>query len=327
MKSSTINKYTFFAFIATCLVLTFLLDARGGRGGGGGGGGGGSRGGGRGASRSVQRSPSMSRVSSPKPTANRYPSSSRITQTPRSTPSKNQVQNFLNDRPKGSLQTPQRQLSRNANVPAQRHNFGQNVRNDLATNRPLSKNLFRDNFWDRRDFHPAYWNARQNWWQAATAVGVASWLGWDADPVYYDYSDEDWGSSGDSGSYSDTSQSIASSSEQGSSSNEWMPLGVFALSKEGNSTATPTRFLQLAISKNGAISGAFYNSITDTAHEIEGMADKNSQRAAWKITDNDNSPIMTTGIYNLTQNEIPVKLHFQNGQSQEMLLVRAEVEQ
>ena len=41
---------------------------------------------------------------------------------------------------------------------------------------------------------------------------------------------------------------------------EWLPLGVFALSRE--TPVCPTRFLQLAVSKEGVISGTYYNSDT-----------------------------------------------------------------
>ena len=60
---------------------------------------------------------------------------------------------------------------------------------------------------------------------------------------------------------------------------EWMPLGVFAVTEED---ATDTGMMvQLAVSKEGIIAGTFYNEITDTSRPVEGMVDRETQRAAW----------------------------------------------
>ena len=46
---------------------------------------------------------------------------------------------------------------------------------------------------------------------------------------------------------------------------DWMPLGVFAVTHDGEPTdADPTMFLQLAVSKQGVITGTFQNTATDT---------------------------------------------------------------
>ncbi len=63
---------------------------------------------------------------------------------------------------------------------------------------------------------------------------------------------------------------------------DWMPLGVFAITQDGEPTgAEPTMFLQLALSKQGVISGTFQNTATNTVKAVEGMVDKQTQRAAW----------------------------------------------
>ena len=63
-----------------------------------------------------------------------------------------------------------------------------------------------------------------------------------------------------------------------------MPLGVFAITQDGEPTgADPTMFLQLAVSKQGVINGTFQNTATNTVKAVEGMVDKQTQRAAWTV--------------------------------------------
>jgi len=105
---------------------------------------------------------------------------------------------------------------------------------------------------------------------------------------------------------------------------EWMPLGVFALTQDGEGSGEePTLFLQLAISKDGIIAGSFQNKATDNAFEVEGTIDKESQRAAWGPVGK-SWPIMETGIQNLTEEECPALLHFEDGSTQQWLMVRLE---
>ena len=69
---------------------------------------------------------------------------------------------------------------------------------------------------------------------------------------------------------------------------DWMPLGVFAMTPDGEPTgAEPTMFLQLAVSKQGIISGTFQNTATDATDAVEGMVDKQTQRAAWTASGQD----------------------------------------
>jgi hypothetical protein len=105
---------------------------------------------------------------------------------------------------------------------------------------------------------------------------------------------------------------------------DWMSLGVFALTTDGEpSGAEPTMFLQLAVSKQGVISGAFQNTATDAAQQIEGMVDKETQRAAWVPKDKQ-FPIMETGLPNLTQDTTPALVHFADGSTQQWLMVRLD---
>ncbi len=105
---------------------------------------------------------------------------------------------------------------------------------------------------------------------------------------------------------------------------DWMSLGVFVLTPDVESSdAEPTIYLQLAVSKEGVIAGTVYNSATEKTQEIEGMVDKKTQRAAWVVSGK-TSPIMETGIVNLTKDDAPALLHFADDQTQQWLLVRLE---
>ena len=102
--------------------------------------------------------------------------------------------------------------------------------------------------------------------------------------------------------YIDQAEAIAlSAPEIQPAAEDWMPLGVFAITQDGEPTgADPTMFLQLAVSKQGVISGTFQNTATNTVKAVEGMVDKQTQRAAW-TAEGQSRPLMETGIANLTQ--------------------------
>ena len=102
-----------------------------------------------------------------------------------------------------------------------------------------------------------------------------------------------------------------------------MSLGVFALTPDGQASGPdPSLFLQLAVSKEGVISGTVHNSATNSTQTIEGMADK-EQRAAWTVAGK-TRPIMETGIVNLTEDTAPALVHFADGSTQQWLMVRLE---
>jgi hypothetical protein len=106
--------------------------------------------------------------------------------------------------------------------------------------------------------------------------------------------------------------------------NDWMPLGVFAMTADGKPTgADPTLFLQLAVSKQGVVSGTLQNTATKSVQPVQGMVDKQSQRTAWGATGK-TRPLMETGIANLTKESTPALLHFPDGTTQQWLMVRMD---
>ena len=79
----------------------------------------------------------------------------------------------------------------------------------------------------------------------------------------------------------------------------------------------------MAINKQGVIRGNYYNALTDSTTPIYGSADKTSQRAAWTVGDK-KTPVYEAGIANLTKDETTMLVHFGEGKSQQLTLVRVE---
>ena len=176
------------------------------------------------------------------------------------------------------------------------------------------------------------WNRPFRW---ATWAAVTSWFPWGwSQPQYFYYGDNVY-YEGDEVYYGDTvaatteeyaqqAETLATSAPKVADDAEWMTLGVFAMTQDDETaSADPTIFLQLAVTKEGVIAGTVHNTATNKTGEITGMVDKKSQRAAWAVTDK-KSPIMETGIFNLTKDQAPALLHFDDGQTQKWLLVRME---
>lgn len=127
--------------------------------------------------------------------------------------------------------------------------------------------------------------------------------------------------------YASQAQAIAQSTPAASAqanADNWMPLGVFALTADGEASGPPPSiFLQLAVSKQGEIAGTIHKSDVDQTEQVEGAVDMKSQRTAWAIAGKD-WPIMETGLKNLTEDSSAALLHFADGQTQQWLLVRVE---
>ena len=125
--------------------------------------------------------------------------------------------------------------------------------------------------------------------------------------------------------YIEQAETIAlSEPETKPAAHDWLPLGVFALTQDGEPTgADPTMFLQLAVSKQGVINGTFQNTATNTVKAVEGMVDKQTQRAAWTVA-GESRPLMEVGIVNLTDKATSALVHFPDNTTQQILLVRLE---
>ncbi len=215
-------------------------------------------------------------------------------------------------------------------------------REQRTQNRGERLNEVRDQVHD----HPLgdFWSDHPAWgawaitrpYRWATWGAMTGWVGYGwSEPVPYSYGDNvyyegDTVYNGDQAvasaeEYAQQAEDIvASAPEVAPDKAEWMPLGVFALTADGQASGPdPSLFLQLAISKEGIISGTLHNSATNSTQTIEGMADKASQRAAWNV-EGKTRPIMETGIVNLTEDTAPALVHFADGATQQWLMVRLE---
>ena len=185
--------------------------------------------------------------------------------------------------------------------------------------------------------HPSAWRARR-WvgvsiWTVASWRTLHSWWGWGTtNPYYYDY-----GTTvvyeGDTVYYD--SEPIATAEEyytqagdiasQGvgeiPEDEEWQSLGVWAMVQGTEIQAN--KILQLAVSKTGVIGGNYYDALTESTLPVQGSVDQESQRAAWIIGENE-EVVYETGIYNLTQEETEMLIHFGQDNTQQWSLVRLE---
>ena len=190
--------------------------------------------------------------------------------------------------------------------------------------------------WYRRypgAWHPRVW-ARDDLWAAATWDSMGAWCGYgDAEPIYYDYGnnvtyqDDSVAVNGqDVGTpdqYYQQAEDLASTGADDSADDDqqWMPLGVFAMTHDQQTTAN--LILQLALNKQGIIRGNYTATVTNDTKPVHGSVDKSTQRAAWTIGDNTDN-VLETGIYNLTKDEAPMLVHFGKDKTEQWLLVRVK---
>ncbi|MBI3462062.1 MAG: hypothetical protein HY000_03245 [Planctomycetes bacterium] len=181
------------------------------------------------------------------------------------------------------------------------------------------------------------------WWRVPVWAAVNTWFRWAPGPVwtrpiYYDYGPGGNVTYTDNVVYIDgqqigTADEFAASaaelatvppppSEEQAATAEWMPLGTFAISAH-EKEANPTRVIQLAVNREGIVSGTLYNTATDQAYEVQGQVDKETQRVAFRIGESPDI-VFETGLYNLTQDEAPTLVHFGLGHTATYLLVRLE---
>jgi hypothetical protein len=241
-------------------------------------------------------------------------------------------------------------------------NSGNTIRNTVINNNAVNHygNLFTPN-WYGGAYRNSYFTGYRAptpyfWWNAATGANLTNWLGWNAvaQPVYYNYGsnvdytngtvyvDQQPVASADSyvtqamqlaqagiEALSTVAQTNAAAAAQPESiappaysGPEWMPLGVFAVSPDEKTE--PTAFLQLAVTKDGVIGGTYENTATNQSKNVAGKVDKSTQRAAWSVTDGNQDLVMEAGIFNLTQAQTPVLMHWGTEKTQTWLLVRMD---
>jgi hypothetical protein len=115
--------------------------------------------------------------------------------------------------------------------------------------------------------------------------------------------------------YPPSEDSSASQSEQ------WQPLGVFALARSGQTDSD--MILQLAINKDGIVHGNYFNQLTNESLEVQGALDKKTQRISWTIGDNPRT-VFDAGLGDLIKEESTVLVHYGPQSTTRMSLIRLQ---
>jgi len=184
----------------------------------------------------------------------------------------------------------------------------------------------------RRNFgYCYYWNGWRNdpwyWWGACSAPFLTTWIdfGWNY-PCYWDYG---YGQDAYVTYYNNTvyvdgqryateldyyaqvrnlARSVPPLSQNQLAGIEWLPLGVFAVSRPGADQTN--ELMQLAVSKDGILSGTLFNEQTGQARPLQGMVDEATQKAAWTFADSPTDALVVeTSLYNLTAPECTALAH------------------
>jgi hypothetical protein len=101
---------------------------------------------------------------------------------------------------------------------------------------------------------------------------------------------------------------------------EWLPLGTFAVVPPNDDDKTPSQTLQLAVNKDGSVSGSLFDLSKDTTTPIHGSVDRSTQRVAFTLGV-DSTEVAETGLYNLTKNEVSLLVHKKDEKPQVYTLV------
>jgi hypothetical protein len=175
-------------------------------------------------------------------------------------------------------------------------------------------------------------------WRPVTYAAVGTFLGaaWaTTSPRYYAYGSGgnvyyennvvyvDGQAAGTPEQYAQQSTALVASAPAQVADTQWLPLGTFALTREGVDDSQA--MIELAVNKQGVVAGTYFNEATEVSRSVKGMLDQTSQRAAMGFADGKNAEVvLETGIYNLTQDEAPALLHQGKERSTPVLLVRLQ---
>lgn len=210
---------------------------------------------------------------------------------------------------------------------------------------------FRYGYWDAypRDRWPTYgpwasarWRDRPNyWWGSTTASALTPWLafGWSQPHywqygqganIYYqdDYVYYDGRQYEPVATYYDRMYALAHSvpniDAATAETMEWQPLGVFVATNDGQ---PGERSMQLAVNRDGVMTGTYQSVDKGDVHPLAGMVDKKSQRAAWAFADGAQPKVVfETSLFNLTNDQATMMVHFgpKSDETQVWRLVRMD---
>ncbi len=223
-----------------------------------------------------------------------------------------------NQTPTTNNSQPPKQMSQTVlNQQKQISSKAPNIQNKIKEQRPHSGKWFNNGFFEDHHHRHAFHMGDDNWcWQSPSWQGVVGWLPWGGqDPIYYSDAGEPYIVEPEM--YVTSQPSYTPTAQE-----NWMPLGVFATGHSIDDTSSSTQFMQLALAKDGLIAGTYYNTASDEVLDVQGQVDPSTQKASWKVADVPNSPTMTTGLYNLTQDATVVENQFDDGTVEPLVFVR-----
>lgn len=225
-------------------------------------------------------------------------------------------------------QQPAPQINRGVGKPAtmvKKVQVPPTVHNQIIKRNPQVQTWFNNQFFTRHRVFPPFFNQNSFWWRRNNWAYFNNFFGWGwGYPVYYDGSGPIVITPPPVYNQTIIYQQLPITQEERQASTptaEWVPLGVFAVGLNATDVVNTTQFMQLAVNKEGTISGTYYNSSTDKVHPLGGAVDRQSQQAVWTVTDDSESPIFTTGLYNLTEDVVPIQANFSNGETQNWVMV------
>jgi hypothetical protein len=101
---------------------------------------------------------------------------------------------------------------------------------------------------------------------------------------------------------------------------EFLPMGSFTL-LDAEGKEKPDILIQLATNKSGQIRGNYSNEKDETVKQLAGAVDSKSQRVALRFADDDKT-VLECGLWNLTQDTVPLLVHLDEKETEQWTLVR-----
>ena len=175
-------------------------------------------------------------------------------------------------------------------------------------------------------------------WHDVDWAGLIHWLGWNVQPISWNYGVnikihdgvvfrvdrplEERPLALEANYYRQALALAQTNPADPKGAGEWLPLGVFALVREGQTDAHAV--LHLAINKAGMIGGNYYNTQTKQTHPLHGAVDKATQRVAGMLG-GQKELVFEAGLYNLTLDTTPVLVFVAKDTIQQWLLVQLKL--
>ncbi|NOZ40177.1 MAG: hypothetical protein GXP24_08125 [Planctomycetes bacterium] len=183
--------------------------------------------------------------------------------------------------------------------------------------------------------HPNAWQATHPYAGAAavaTTASVAAWVG----AAYYAPAGS--GASGTTIIYEEApavattagaapaaapTYAAQAAPTQPASAEAWLPVGIYQLAT--NKDVPALMMLQLVVDHQGTLRGVYYDSITDTSHNIVGTLDPSTKVAKWRLESNSRVTFQAS-LDGLTQPTGSLQVNIPTG-PQKWLLARVESQQ